>query len=64
MLSEETVKEIFTSCPKLMSLTILGGHQIRLVKINKSRYTVSERNRLRDLFTMLSTSEQQKIVYN
>lgn len=33
MLSEETVEKIFTSCPKLTSLTILGGHQIRSIEI-------------------------------
>lgn len=33
MLSEETIKEIFTSCPKLTSLSILGGHQVRSIEI-------------------------------
>ena len=31
MLTDEIVADIFARCPKLTSLTILGGHQIRLV---------------------------------
>ena len=30
MLTDEIVADVFARCPKLTSLTILGGHQIRL----------------------------------
>nr|XP_022318735.1 uncharacterized protein LOC111121662 isoform X1 [Crassostrea virginica] len=33
MLTDETVADVFARCPKLTSLTILGGHQIRHLEI-------------------------------